>query len=98
MVIQQKANQSSLFFKNALDYFTSQREVKNIVKFNTFTAEGFSETRPFMHLSKYAFQSITPEILKPGGSIFSECLKFNVDSKNGIKMQQNIFGFSDNCI
>ena len=57
MVIQQKANQSSLFLKNALDYFTSKREVKNIVKFNTFTAEGFSETRPFMHLSKYAFRS-----------------------------------------
>ena len=25
---------------------------------NTFTAEGFLETRPFMHLSKHIFRSI----------------------------------------
>ena len=32
-------------------------EDKRIV-INTFTAKGFSETRPFMHLSKHVFGSI----------------------------------------
>ena len=31
-------------------------------------------------------------------SFFSKCYKFNVDSKDVIKMQENNFGFSDNCI
>ena len=30
----------------------------NPILFNTFTAKGFSETRPFMHLSKHIFGSI----------------------------------------
>ena len=29
---------------------------------------------------------------------FSKCLKFNSDSKSAIKLQQIVFGFSNNCI
>ena len=29
---------------------------------------------------------------------FSKCSKFNVDSKNAIKNQENVFGFADTCI
>ena len=43
-------------------------------------------------------ESITLEILKLGGSFFSKCSKFNVDCKIAIKMLQNIFSFSGNCI
>ena len=32
-------------------------ELKEVKNFNTFTAKGFSETRPFMHLSKHVFRS-----------------------------------------
>ena len=30
--------------------------------------------------------------------VFSECSKFNVDPKNAIKLQQNVFVFLDNPI
>ena len=29
---------------------------------------------------------------------FSKCLKFDVDSRNGTKNQENVSRFSDNCI
>ena len=34
-----------------------RRDVATRFGINTFTTEGFSETRPFMHLSKHVFHS-----------------------------------------
>ena len=44
---------------------------ERLESFNTLTAEGFSETGPFMCLSNHAFWVFFPK-----------CAKFNVDSKN----------------
>ena len=55
--------------------------------FNTFTAKGFSETRPLMHLSKHVFRSqeLQKYLSYEAQVFFSKCSKFNVDSKNVIK-------------
>ena len=54
------------------------------------TAEGFSETRPFMHLSNHVFWS----------QQFQKYLSYETHfpSKNAIKIKQNVFNFLDNCI
>ena len=61
---------------------------------NKFTAEGFSETRPFMHLSNRDFWSQQlQKYLSYEAHFFSNCSKLNIDSKNAIEMQQNVFWF-----
>ena len=63
--------------------------------FNAFTTEGFSITRPFMHLSKHVFQTITSAMKQYVQKwamrlIFvSKYSKFNVHSKNAIKNLRN---------
>ena len=65
-----------------------------------FTAEEFSETRPFMHLSKHVFRSqwLQKYLSYEAFLFFSKCLKFNVDSKNAIKSWEKVFDFSDKYI
>ena len=44
-------------------------------------------------------ESIISEVLKLRGSFFFlKSSKFNVDSKNAIKLLQHVFGVLDNCI
>ena len=66
---------------------------------NTFTTEGFSETRPFMHLSKHRVNNFrNAGALRLIFFFFSKCSKFNVHSKNAMKNSEKVFSFSDNCI
>ena len=66
---------------------------------NALTAGGFSETGPFMHLSNHVCRShLFQKYLSYEARLFWKCSKFNLDSKNAIKLQQNIFGFLDSCI
>ena len=71
----------------------------NIRQFNMFTTKGFSETRPFVHLSKQVLWSQqVQKYLSYEAHFFSKCSKFNVDSKYAIKNWQKVFRFSYNCI
>ena len=65
----------------------SQRNTHKICSvLNTFTAKGFSETRPFMYLGKHVFRSQElQKYLSNEAHFFSKYSKFNVDSKNAIK-------------
>ena len=67
---------------------------------NKFTAERFSEPRPLIHSSKHLFRSqqLRKYLSYEADFFFSKCSKFNLDSKNAIKMRQKFFGHSDNCI
>ena len=69
------------------------------------TAEGFSETGQFMHFSSHIFRSQKFQECSSYEAhffffffFFWKCCKFNTDSKNPIKQQQNVFGFPDNYI
>ena len=69
------------------------------IYFNKLTAQWFSETEPFMHLSNHVFRSHQfQKYLSYEVHFLKKCSKLHVDSKNAIKKQQNVFGFLDNCI
>ena len=66
---------------------------------NTFTAKGFSETSFAMNLNKDIFRTQKlQKYLTYEASFFFEHGKFNIDFKNRKKMQQNIYGFSEELI
>ena len=56
--------------------------------------------RDFLYIYLRTFlESVTSEIEKRWvSSLFSKCLKFNLDFKNSAKNSENIFCFSDKCI
>ena len=57
-------------------------------------AEGFSETKTFHAFTHLSFsESIISEILKLEAHFLSKCSKFNVDFKNALIKQQNVFVF-----
>ena len=59
----------------------------------------FLETAPFYAFKQpHLSESIISEILKLWGKCFSIGSKFNLDSKNAIKLRGNFFDFLDNCI
>ena len=70
--------------------------MQNHNKFNTFTPKGFSETRPFMHLSKHVFRSQQlQKYLRYEAHFFKKqkSLKFDAGSKNAIKISETVMGF-----
>ena len=67
-----------------------------------FTTKVFSET-PFMRLSNHDNNFGNTSAMRPCFVfvvvvVFSERSKFNLDPKNAIKLQQNVFVFLDNRI
>ena len=59
---------------------------------NMFTMEGFSEIRPFIHLSKHVFHSqLFQKYLSYEAYFFSKCSKFNVHSKTAIEIEKKFF-------
>ena len=55
--------------------------------------EGFSETRPFIHLSKHVFHSqlFQKYLSYEAFFFFSKCSKFNVQSKTAIEIEKKFF-------
>ena len=65
----------------------------------TFTAKGFSETGPLMHLNQHIFRSRSlQKYLNHEAHVFSEDWKLNVDFKVAKEIQEKIYGFLDNLI
>ena len=62
-----------------------------------FTAKGLSETSPFMYLSKHVFQSqeLQNYISYEAFFFLPKCSKVHVDTKNAIRISENVIGFSD---
>ena len=67
-----------------------------------FTEKGFSERISVMHLNKRIFRSQSLQKYLTHDALFffffSERGKFLVDTKNGKKMQQKVYGFLDHVI
>ena len=69
------------------------------LKLNTLTAEGFLGTVLFMQLSNHVFRNQwLQKYLCYEAHFKKKRSKFNGDSKNAIKKQQNVFSLLNNCI
>ena len=67
--------------------------------FTMLLVEGFSQTRPFRHLSNHISESVISQIQKLwGSSFFSKYSKFQLDFKKEGKILRKMLCFSDNCI
>ena len=78
----------------------SRRFPKYLERFHIMTPKACSEMALFRELSNQHFHSLQFQkyISYDDHLFFLRCLKFEVDSRNGIKNREKVFCFSDNCM